>query len=116
MNNLTFTTTHGDYPTTNKGKGCSLCELNGRQNASSHTLENCYANPKSSKCRPVITKLRLAEIKRKGLPIPECMKEIADLPEWQMGPQKEGSNKAHEVIAQPKIDKVLMAQLDHDFQ
>ena len=37
--------------------------------------------------RPIIVKLRLAEIKRKGLEMPECMENICDDPKWQLKPR-----------------------------
>lgn len=52
-----------------------MCKLLNRFNWKTHTLKNCYANPQSDKAQPNIVKIRYAEIKRKGIPLPPCMED-----------------------------------------
>lgn len=59
----------------------------GRTKAGSHNLEDCYANPQSKSHQAIIVKLRLADIKRKGLALPDCMQVIAGDPAWQLKPK-----------------------------
>jgi hypothetical protein len=104
------------------GGGCSLCELLGRYNAESHRLGTCYANPVGSSPRPIIIKLRLAEIKRKGMDIPDCMKSIADDPAWQLKPRDGAKMRESQMTGKPLsaeqqggVSQAWVKQLDADF-
>jgi hypothetical protein len=46
----------------------------GRDVSATHTLENCYVNPASSRFKRGIYNLRVAELKKQGKPLPEKMK------------------------------------------
>jgi hypothetical protein len=56
----------------------------------------------------MLCKLRLSDIKKKGLAIPDCMKDIADDPNWQMGPKQQEEPQQKQEDSTPKLDKALL--------
>jgi hypothetical protein len=56
---------------------CELCALVGRENADSHTLAFCYANPKNAEHKAWRVRARYRDIKRANIEMPDCMKEYA---------------------------------------
>ena len=49
----------------------------GRDNADSHSLAYCYANPKNPEHKPWRVRARYRDLVRLKKPIPECMQEFA---------------------------------------
>ena len=53
---------------------CDLCKLFGKEMMHSHTTDDCWANPYSSRYRRNVYEARLLECYRKKMPVPEIMK------------------------------------------
>ena len=56
---------------------CELCSVVGRENADSHSLPYCYANPQNKEHKPWRVRARYRDLVRAGIDMPECMREYA---------------------------------------
>ena len=52
---------------------CKLCSLLGRSQANTHTWEDCFANPKGSKCKPGVYRQRMGDLVFRNMAIPDYM-------------------------------------------
>ena len=52
---------------------CKLCSLLGRYQANTHTWEDCFANPKGSKCKPGVYRQRMGDLVFRNMAFPNYM-------------------------------------------
>ena len=93
---------------------CELCALVGRENADSHSLAYCYANPQNKEHKPWRVRARYRDIIKAGLEMPECMKEYAASQEDDEKPG-EPSKPAGTAAKKEQIKK-QMASFGEDLQ
>ena len=52
---------------------CKLCKLLGRSQATTHTWEDCFGNPRGAKCKVGVFRQRMGDLAYRNIPIPEYM-------------------------------------------